>query len=57
MAQDIKLAKTDEGIYDIPLNGDGNDLATVDGLETAIVVSLFTDSRASSGNVPDDFGS
>lgn len=55
MAQDIRLEKNDDGIYDIPFNDEGNDLASVDGLETAIVVSLFTDARASSGNVPEAF--
>jgi len=52
MAQDIKLVKNEDGIYDIPLNASGDDIDTVDGLETCIIVSLFTDARAGSGNVP-----
>lgn len=55
MAQDVKLVKNDEGIYDIPLTDDGKDLATIDGLETAIIVSVFTYARANSGDVPDSF--
>lgn len=53
MAQDVKIAKNDDGIYDIVL--DGADFASVDGLETAIGVSLFTDARESEGNVSDAF--
>lgn len=52
MAQDIKLKKNADGIYDIPLNDSGTDLDTVDGLETCIAVSLFTNARAGSGDVP-----
>jgi phage gp46-like protein len=55
MAQDVKLQKNDDGIYDIPLNSDGTDLDTIDGLETAITVSLFTFARANPGNVLDAF--
>lgn len=53
MAQDVKLLKNDDGIYDIPIV-DG-DFDTVDGIETALGVSLFTDSRESEGNVQDAF--
>ena len=55
MAQDIKLQKNDDGIYDIPFNESGNDLAEVQGIETSLIVSLFTNARASSGNVPESF--
>ena len=53
MAQDVKLAKNDDGIYDFVL--EGSDFASVDGIETAIGVSLFTDARESEGNVQDAF--
>lgn len=53
MAQDIKIAKNADGIYDIVQ--DGADFASVDGLETAIGVSLFTDSRETEGNVQNAF--
>lgn len=53
MAQDVKLEKNGDGIYDIPIvNGD---FALVDGIETALGVSLFTDARESEGNVQDAF--
>lgn len=38
------------GVYDLQLNG--VDFASVDGMETAIVTSLFTDSRAPENIVP-----
>ena len=53
MAQDVKIAKNAEGIYDIVL--DGSDFASVDGLETAIGVSLFTDAREDESNIQDAF--
>lgn len=53
MAQDVKVLKNNEGIYDIPISG--NDLSSIDGFETAIIVSLFTDARENSANVRDSF--
>lgn len=38
------------GVYDLQL--DGADFASVDGMETAIVTSLFTDARAPENRVP-----
>jgi phage gp46-like protein len=55
MAQDVKLAKNDDGIFDIPLTADGKDIATVDGIETALMVSLYTNARTSGSKVPDSF--
>lgn len=53
MAQDVKLVQGVDDIFDIPVIN--SDLATVDGVETAIGVSIFTDARAPSGVVKDAF--
>ena len=53
MAQDVKLVQDDQGILDIPV--DGNDLEGTDGLLTAIIVSLFTDARGNSSVVADAY--
>lgn len=53
MAQDVKLEKGVDDIFDIPV--ENSDLATVDGVETAVFVSLFTDARAPAGTVKDAF--
>lgn len=53
MSQDLKLAIDDDGIYDLSANG--NDLAVVEGFETAIQLALFTDSRTDSGEVQEAF--
>jgi phage gp46-like protein len=50
MSQDVKLEKDADGVFDL-VEEDG-DIASVDGLETAIITSLFTDARTSSGEVP-----
>lgn len=42
--QDLLLKQGPDGSFDIAI--DGSDFATVDGFETAILVSLFTDARA-----------
>ena len=42
-------------MYDLVLTEDGKDFASVDGFETAILVSIFTDARASASEVPDPF--
>ena len=44
MSQDVRLLRNADGLYD--LNVLNNVLETVDGLETAIIVSLLTDARA-----------
>ena len=47
---DIGLVQDDLGRWDIAL--DGYDLARDDGLETAVVISLFSDRRATVEQVP-----
>ena len=49
--QDVYIRKNNDGYYDIAFEN-GN-IKGVDGLESAILVSLFTDARASSGDVRD----
>ena len=53
MPQDIKLTKTESGYYDLSI--ENGDIATVSGLETAIIVSLFTYARANVGDIPEAF--
>jgi len=49
---DIALIQHDNGFFDIALNG--VDLATHAGLESAIIISLYTDARASNDDlIPD----
>ncbi len=49
--QDMLLQKNDDNIYDIVVSN--GTIQSVDGLESAILVSLFTDARASSAIVGD----
>lgn len=49
--QDVLLQKNSEGYYDLVIE-DGT-IKGVDGMETAILVSLFTDARASAERVQD----
>lgn len=51
MAQDVKISPNEFGLFDLQI--EGADFASVDGLETSIAVSLFTDGRASSALVQD----
>lgn len=44
MTQDVLVKQDESGVFDLRV--DGADFAHVDGMETAIVVSLFTDARA-----------
>lgn len=55
MAQDVKIAKNDGGIYDFVPTADGKDFESVEGFETAIGTSVFTEAREKEGNVPDAF--
>lgn len=48
---DLAVAQDDEGIFDLII--DGTDLETTDGLETAIIVSEFSDRRAYPEEVAD----
>jgi phage gp46-like protein len=50
---DFALAQDAEGIWDLVIDEDAGDIATVDGFETALVVSLLTDRRAHSDEVAD----
>lgn len=49
--KDVKLIQGPDGIYDISLSG--NQIASVETMETAIIVSIFTDGRADASQVPD----
>lgn len=49
MPRDIKLRKDDKGLYDIDF--ENGDFALTDGLDTAIVLSIFDEKRASSTQV------
>ena len=53
MGQDVAIRKGPDGIYDIPVVN--NDLEAIDGLETAIIVSLFTYARTDRNIVADAF--
>ncbi len=49
MSQDVRIVRKDDGLFD--LNVSNSAFETVDGFETAIIVSLFTDARAPSSVV------
>lgn len=49
---DIKLTQTNNNYYDFNFGDDG-DFQTVDNFDTSILLSLYTDKRASSFEVPD----
>lgn len=49
--QDIQIVPDESGIFDLSI--DGTDFGSVDGLETSLQVSLFTDARAPETLVPD----
>lgn len=49
---DAKLVLRADGLYDIQLNSEG-DIDSEDSFDTAIIVSLFSDRRASASEVPD----
>lgn len=51
MSQDLALIDQGSGIYDISPNPITKKYETVDGMETAIDVSLFTDARAPENRV------
>lgn len=53
MSQDVKLEKDADGVFD--LVEENGDIASVDGLETAIITSIFTDARTNSGEVPEAY--
>ncbi len=49
MSQDVKISRNADGLFDLSVTN--SVLETVDGLETAIIVSLATDARAPSSTV------
>jgi phage gp46-like protein len=53
MAQDVKLLKGTDGIFDIPISG--TEFESVSGVETAILVTVFTEARSDSDTIPDAF--
>lgn len=50
---DLTYTQDDDGIYDIVIDAEAVDFATTDGLESAILVSLFSDRRADESEVSD----
>jgi phage gp46-like protein len=50
---DLSLVQDEDGIFDLEIDPDTKDFVTDDGLETPIVVSLFSDRRAASDEVAD----
>ena len=53
LTQDVKITADSDGIYDLVIDETQADFDSVNGFDTAIPVSLFTDSRAPSSIVPD----
>jgi len=53
MGQDLALLRDASGFYDLGISG--SDFTDVDGLQTAVDVSLLTDARADASDVPDPF--
>jgi phage gp46-like protein len=49
--QDVKLAINDQGYYDLVI--ENGSIAGVEGLDTAILVSIYTDARAPASTVSD----
>jgi len=49
--QDALIRVDGSGVYDLQLSDDGSDFASAGGFESAIPVSLFTDSRAPASTV------
>lgn len=49
MAQDVRIKPNEDGLFDLVVSE--SDFEGVEGLETAIATSLFTDSRADSSRV------
>jgi len=47
---DLKLDENSDGFFDLTINDDG-DFTSLDGLETSLTVSFFTDRRAAESEV------
>jgi phage gp46-like protein len=54
LSGEIKIVETD-GVFDINFDDDSGDLVQDDGLETAILMSLFLNERATEEQVPQPF--
>lgn len=50
---DLAYTQDEDGIYDLVIDAATGDFVTTDGLETAILVSEFSDARADESEVPD----
>lgn len=50
---DLMVRQDDEGIFDLVIDAAAQDFATDDGLEPAIIASLFSDRRATRDEVAD----
>lgn len=50
---DVKVEKTPNGFYDLAIDTSNRDFATVSGIETPVLCSLFSDRRASVDEVAD----
>ena len=52
MTTDVVIKQTDAGYYDIDFTADG-DIETSESLDTAILMSIFTEQRASASEMPE----
>lgn len=50
---DLAYARDEEGLYDLVIDAGARDLATTDGIDSALMVSLFSDARARADEVAD----
>lgn len=51
---DIALQQVSVGSFNLLLNDAGNDIRADDGLQTCVIISLFTDKRLPAGQLPED---
>lgn len=54
MTTDVILEVNDEGFYDIQFTSAG-DIATIEALDTPILMGIFTERRAAASEVPESF--
>lgn len=50
---DIDFVRDADGVYDLDFDADTKDFALTDGLESALLISLFSDRRASEDEIGD----
>lgn len=50
---DLDYARGDDGIYDLVVDPETGDLATINGIDSALMVSFFSDRRAREDEVAD----